>query len=614
MLATTHQVKLDIFDIVDAILYRATVVHAYLHPRDVVGLAQYSRVAQRDLIPTVAHMILLNCPALSIDTGSRTGNVAALDLWMWSRLSKSKRYSVEALNCAIMYNLWPVLAWWRDSGLELRYTTLNDKARTALDLPKGAIDAPNGGLSFPHRGAPYPTGDALIHRIADDVARVRYTEVILEGERITVAGMAELARALKAAAALMESPAHPAAEKMCTLEFNYCDIDAASARVLGAAIPPSVTRFNIFGNHLCRDDPDGFAVLRLPPGLRELDISENGDVKHAAGMARFAAQLPRSLESFTLNKTALDAPGVMAALAPGLALPNLRRLILARSRIGSGGARALAAHLPPNLVELNLTGGSIDDAAFCVLAPRLPRSLRMLLLGPGNAIESAGAVLLAKHMPPALLHLNLGYSKIGEAGATALAAALPATLTELVLSHNEITAPGIRALAAALASRVRSLQVLDLAWNAMGTAAGLDLSRALPPSLVSLDLRHVALGTRRSRSLIAALPRSLSTLVVGENGVDAAAVRGIPPALACLDLTGNHEFGDAGALALADVMPRELQKLVLFDCQIEPAGFQALARRVPRSLMALDVAGNAIDQATLNLLAAACPEGCQLQF
>ena len=168
----------------------------------------------------------------------------------------------------------------------------------------------------------------------------------------------------------------------------------------------------------------------------------NGHVREAC------AQLEAGAEAINLDWKNVEDAGAETLAAALARNTTLKKLFLARDRIGPGGAQALAAALDNNatLTELSMYENDIGAKGAVALAAALGKNT-------------------------ALATLDLSENSIGVQGALALVAALDtnATLTSLTLERSHIGAAGARALAAALDTN-HTLRMLYLLGDGVDTA------------------------------------------------------------------------------------------------------------------------------------------------
>ncbi len=224
-----------------------------------------------------------------------------------------------------------------------------------------------------------------------------------------------------------------------------------------------------------------------------------------------------------------------------LALPQLselRRLRLNGSGVTAEGVRELAgASAAGHLRELDLGNNNFGTGGAQALAAGDWPHLHTLDVS-GNAIGAAGAKALAVAAFPALADLRLGENQLNDAGVGAIATARWAGgLRNLSLSQNQFGPVGGRALGAAPA--LRRLNRLDLSGNPIGSDG-------------------------------------VSALVENPVGPDGPSSDGEWPELVELDL-GQSKCGDAAVSRLASsTLISQLLALRLSDCDLTPAGVQAL--------------------------------------
>jgi uncharacterized protein (TIGR02996 family) len=270
----------------------------------------------------------------------------------------------------------------------------------------------------------------------------------------------------------------------------------------------------------------------------------------------------------------------------------------------SQGERLFAA---APLRELRLEKGrqKIDQI---VQSPLLAR-LAALEMPYGQLGAAEAAVLAASPHLANLRLLELRSNGLGDEGVRALAGSAHLTgLTRLNLGHNAIYPPGAQALAGS--PHLTNLAELDLHFNDVGAQGAIALARSpLLERLAHLDLGFNEIQDHGARALADHPWRGLTSLVLSHGEITDAgflalfASDALVHRLTRLELQYNA-MGDAGASALAAVLPAGLTLLNLSKNGIGPAGAEALAHSPSLSgLLDLDLEGNPIGPAGARALA-----------
>lgn len=348
------------------------------------------------------------------------------------------------------------------------------------------------------------------------------------------------------------------------------------------------------------DSASHFALV----GLRSLSLFSMGfsptDMRHLAGVLRRTSQL-RHLDVADNPRGLAAEGGGSDALAKALAaLPDIAALDISANELGKPEIAPLAAALSAGSVQLrslSVSSNNLGNPGFETLCSSLPSLSRLSVLDLGsNGASLAGAKALATALKglPSLQSLTLNGNSLGDAGVTALVEGLSAVtaLTTLRLRSVAMRRAGAKALAAVL-HLLPFLSILDVSGNGFGNEGMVRLAEGLrgvatltalfargnlvgetgvttladsllssTPRLEMLDLRYNCIGNGGAASLAHAASRGLRSLTgldlasadIGAMG--AAALGEALPTLSALkhiDLSGN-KFGDAAALALADVL------------------------------------------------------------
>ena len=327
------------------------------------------------------------------------------------------------------------------------------------------------------------------------------------------------------------------------------------------------------------------ALADAVPCLRFLDLSGN-DLGRAGAEALADALLVSSSRS-GLSASSSYPAGVAAAFAASAPVSAaapcaLEELDLSANRVGSDGARALAAALSrrgcPKLRRLDLSQNVIGAVGAAAAAEILLSQARAAT-SSGRSGEWSGSSPFSSSYSPssssssssfkahALEELNLRHNGCGDAGAVAIANALresaaeslrrakassgvapasllddaryePHALRALRLGFNGVTEIGARALADAViavreaardalgAEAARDACVvreLDLACNAVGAAGARAVGAALDSGVEDIDLGNNALGDEGAKFVAKALKENATTRKVHLAGNDIGA-------------------------------------------------------------------------------------------
>ncbi len=338
--------------------------------------------------------------------------------------------------------------------------------------------------------------------------------------------------------------------------------------------------------------------------LTGLDLRYQGLTPEQAAMIAASTHF-RGLRELNLAANLIEAAG-LKALAESARLPRLESLIVYDNRVRSEGVECLAASsLSERLRTLDIGKTAPDDSGGLLAILSRTRFQRLLSLGLREAgLGAADIVRLCDSTWLAGLEsLDLSLNPVTEDGVIALAdCPRLAGLRSLRLDHMSLTVAGITALASsAHLGRLRTLH-LSFPWDDRLGPAGATALTSSPAvkgmDELSLDCQDIgdegAIALARWPGLA-----GVRRLNLGRNriGTEGAAALAASPHLSRIEVLKFHEnaLGDLGAASLAGRFPR-LRKLLLYGCDIGPAGGEALLRADwPATLTELHLRHNRLD-------------------
>lgn len=362
------------------------------------------------------------------------------------------------------------------------------------------------------------------------------------------------------------------------------------AKIVAGALADAVPclRFlDLSGNDLGRAGAEALAEALLVSSSRSgsgLSASSSYPAGVAAAFAASApvsAAAPCALEELDLsaNRVGSDGARALAAALSRRGCPKLRRLDLSQNVIGAEGAAAAAEILLSQaraasssgrsglssfsssysssssfkahaLEVLNLRHNGCGDAGAVAIANALRESAAESLRRAKASSAAAPASLLddARYEPHALKSLRLGFNGVTEIGARALA--------DAVIAVREAARDALGAEAARDACVVREL---DLACNAVGAAGARAVGAALDSGVEDIDLGNNAIGDEGAKFVAKALKENATTRKVhlAGNDIGAEGAWWIADAMCVnadvrwLDL-GSNRVGDRGAEDIAE--------------------------------------------------------------
>lgn len=452
--------------------------------------------------------------------------------------------------------------------------------------PEGAVEALQASpdsLSLRSRGLDDAVATALAAALP---LSTRLHTLILSGNTVTAAGVAELAAAL------------PEGVRVLNLSGNP-DVGDAGAGALAEWVLRREGASGGAGGDAARDQG-------LPPV--QLNLSKCG--VGPAGAAALAGALPL-LSRLNIRGNAVGDEGA-AALATALGTPmwcmhSLQALNVANNGIGEAGASALVeavrAGRCASLSEVALKGNpGVGEAHLAELRwiavdaklRHAPRTLDIsgLKLGATGATYLAGVLRRLRDAAPS--EIDLRSCGIDDEGAAALRAAVEDTACVRLIAVD-LDSPEARRLAGACAANELRLRpsvscFRSVSDRALGDEGATVVAGFLPtaPALPALGLHFNGIGEAGCAALAAALrdhtgltELSLSSNARGEFwGAHMADALRSNASLCLLDL-GGCGVGDAGAAALAEVLASgantALTELHLDHCGVGAAGAAALA-------------------------------------
>lgn len=416
------------------------------------------------------------------------------------------------------------------------------------------------------------------------------------------------------------------------------------------ALPKSLVSLNLTGCSLGSSDVQ--AITRLP--LKKLSLS-NTQLTDSQLLDLLNA-LPPSIEVLSLGylRTAWN---LQTAQSFGRrAWPHLRELDLENSFLFDSHLLEIEKGFPPNLQKLHLGSNRFTPKALQKLFSRPWKSLTELdltlsrlgsdlperiVLPPSLKrlwLEECG--LTQTNLPnlSGLRHLeelNLSRNALGDAGVLPWISLLGTQVNELNLSRTGIGMPVLKALSQA--RQTREIENVNLAQNNLGDEEiaqlvqvpfkirGLDLSgnriknggaetlaQKIIPQLERLNLSDNLLGQIGIASVAQKLSPHLEQLGL-QGTVDLAMdslSQHLPPGLKSLDLSGNL-LSDAELELLAPRLPQNLRDLTLSGSGFGFKGTVALAQSMPKRLHSLILISSPMDGRSLEILARHLPSGLE---
>ena len=252
-----------------------------------------------------------------------------------------------------------------------------------------------------------------------------------------------------------------------------------------------------------------------------------------------------------------------------------------------------------------------------------------------NALRHAGVLNLTDPLQALVAQVH-GSSRVGSAGpmarwgwgseaqlilGTALLALPHRSDTAIQAGLCKLTAQGIAPIAE-LIGRNNSLARLVLSDNNLGDAGVSLLAERLPPALRSLELTNAGFGDDGMVALAVVLPKllGLEELTCGGHAVADAgwrALAGVLPQMKALRNLAISQFGDAGMLTIVSSLPDVpmLESLSAQKSTVGDAGAIALAEVLPRctTLRRLSFLGSSrlgvAGRAALRAAKESCPWG-----
>jgi Ran GTPase-activating protein (RanGAP) involved in mRNA processing and transport len=325
------------------------------------------------------------------------------------------------------------------------------------------------------------------------------------------------------------------------LRLACCRMDGAGTAKLAATLP-RLPRLRVLDAsihlHVAadegRDDSVGATALcvALPqlPQLTELTLGYTSVSEAAAPMLCDALRSGQLGRLTALAFTSCDfgaghdsvTQEIMASILRALAakgVPDLKRLDVGFTTLGSSGAVALATAIPclPKLESLSLQSCRLNEADGIALFSALvsvPHLVNLVAYGNPIGPKSCAAVAAVMKCSSHLQQLDVSYCDILDEGLQHITSALRyvTQLTQLHLIGNRLTAVGMQALAASLhAGYVPLLTELSLDSNPrIGDAGITALTNALPACHCASRLTALRLyQTGTGRVGVCALARAM---------------------------------------------------------------------------------------------------------
>ena len=332
-------------------------------------------------------------------------------------------------------------------------------------------------------------------------------------------------------------------------------------------------------------------MLREDAGIVKAVFSSKSFGVDAASVARDA------LATCADTLTELDASDVIAGrdeaealaalrvLCEGVARTKIARLDLSDNAMGEKGLRACADALRlPSLRHLSLHNVGASPDAVRALDELLGDNAANLtgLRLKNNMSDDEGALSIARIVSRAqgLEEFKMASSRVKEAGCVALCKALSgcASLKSLDLSDNPFCDEASPAVSECIRGKtgMRVFALNDMNLGDDGAAAVVKALSASADTLEVLELGGNELTKRTAKLLTAAIfanAAHLKTLVLADN-----------------------ELKDAGAIAIAGLLPKSLEVLDMTTCEIGKDGAVAIAqaaKELPR-LVCVKLDGNFI--------------------
>ena len=272
--------------------------------------------------------------------------------------------------------------------------------------------------------------------------------------------------------------------------------------------------------------------------------------------------------------------------------PNMQRLVLSHSQLGSLAVEHLARGSWPQLKQLDLSRNQLDKASMTALLRGKWPSLAGLSLNANPVLDaSAFAVIAQAPWWAALSRLNLSQIKISSVSARSILL-MHKRLESLNLGYTNIDVAGLSEL---FAKPWPQLHCMHLEGNSLQADAIATLLSESLPRLTSLNFSDNRLDVDAARLLATGKWPQLRYLILNHNNLDTAAMafiaKGKWPALFSLNLHDN----DTGVLGLEPLMAGQwpqLQYLTL-DCgSVTEANWKLLNLAPPTMPSSMDRFGN----------------------
>ena len=296
--------------------------------------------------------------------------------------------------------------------------------------------------------------------------------------------------------------------------------------------------------------------------------------------------------------------GGVTSLSQALQSPacKVTTLYLGGNQITEVGVTSLSQALQSSackVTTLRLDGNQIADAGVTSLSQALQSpACKVTTLGLVRImITDAGVISLSKALQSSackVTKLYLGDNQIADAGVTSLGQALQSRackVTTLHLSNNQITDAGVTSLSQALQSRACKVTTLHLSNNQIADAGVTSLSQALQSRACKVTTLHLSnnqitdAGVTSLSQALQSRASKVTTLHLSNNQISDAGVTSLSQALqsAACEVTnlhlGNNQITDAGVTSLSQALQspaRKVTALHLGGIQITDTGRECL--------------------------------------
>lgn len=359
-------------------------------------------------------------------------------------------------------------------------------------------------------------------------------------------------------------------------------------------LPPQLEKLNLTSCSLTRAD--------LPQKIRNLPLRAlllpNSQISQAQ-MKRLVPALPTTLEELSLayHRNSFDEEVVHEIQNHGL--PNLKKLDLENCMLRDSLLIEMDAWIREPMKSLNLgTNWLTPQSVFWLFKKKLDHLVELNL--SGNAVVSA--LPTPVRLPPRLKRLNLSNSNLNKNTLTRIE--FPTALELLDVSENNLSKANLRPLMHSLGEEV---QFVSLAGSHLGVEVAEALAQSGIKSISELHLEKNSLGDQGLEALAKASFQVnrlyLSSNRIRNKGAEIIAKTWLPQ-LVSLNLSENP-ISEAGTRILASNLPAKMEELSLASLFSLDASF--LAKRLPQSLLTLNLSGNQLSDSDLRTLAPRLP-------